>query len=79
MGKGQKDGTQVHWQQEPSLNTTNNILNKLNETDLILHIGDISYAVGFSAQWDQFMDQIEPIAGKKVENYYHELTFTSHI
>ncbi|CAF3752081.1 unnamed protein product [Rotaria socialis] len=28
----------------------------------LLHIGDISYARGFGAQWDAFMTQIEPIA-----------------
>ncbi|CAF2126035.1 unnamed protein product [Rotaria magnacalcarata] len=30
----------------------------------LLHIGDISYARGFGAQWDAFMTQIEPIAAR---------------
>lgn len=28
----------------------------------MLHIGDISYAVGFQGEWDQFLEQISPIA-----------------
>ena len=30
--------------------------------DMILQIGDISYAVGNAERWDQFFWQIEPIA-----------------
>ncbi len=30
----------------------------------VLHIGDISYARGFGAQWDGFMTQIQPIAAR---------------
>eukprot|EP00611_Tribonema_gayanum_P015184 TRINITY_DN269_c0_g1_i1.p1 TRINITY_DN269_c0_g1~~TRINITY_DN269_c0_g1_i1.p1 ORF type:complete len:651 (+),score=172.68 TRINITY_DN269_c0_g1_i1:194-2146(+) len=29
---------------------------------LVLHIGDISYARGFDVQWDEFFDQIAPVA-----------------
>jgi len=29
-----------------------------------LHIGDISYAVGYAAEWDEFMTQIEPVAAR---------------
>eukprot|EP01083_Nonionella_stella_P088271 245890_1 len=31
-------------------------------TDALIHIGDISYAVGFLAEWDTFFHQIEPVA-----------------
>ena len=41
-----------------------NVIKKLNQTDLVLHIGDISYAVGYSAQWDRFLDQIKPVASR---------------
>jgi len=64
MGKAAKDGTQEHWEEEPSLNTTENVIKHLNEIDLVLHIGDIAYAVGYSAQWDQFFEQIGPVASR---------------
>ncbi len=32
------------------------------ESDVLLHIGDLSYATGFESEWDIFMSQIEPIA-----------------
>ncbi|CAM9414414.1 unnamed protein product [Laminaria digitata] len=31
---------------------------------LVLHIGDLSYARGYDAQWDEYMDQIEPVASR---------------
>ena len=50
MGCGHQDGTmQVIRQQPASLNTTRLVLNQLNVTDLVLHIGDISYARGFAS------------------------------
>jgi len=62
MGKAEQDGSLEHWEENPSLNTTRNVLAQIDEIDLVLHIGDISYAVGYSAQWDEFMDQIQPVA-----------------
>ncbi|CAM9462002.1 unnamed protein product [Discosporangium mesarthrocarpum] len=32
------------------------------ELGLVLHIGDLSYARGYDTQWDEFMDQISPVA-----------------
>lgn len=32
--------------------------------DAVFHIGDLSYANGFLAQWDQFTARIEHIASK---------------
>eukprot|EP00752_Nemacystus_decipiens_P007459 g6665.t1 len=29
---------------------------------LVLHIGDLSYARGYDAQWDEFLEEIEPVA-----------------
>ena len=34
----------------------------MNQTEYILHIGDISYAVGYLSEWDDFLNQIEPVA-----------------
>jgi hypothetical protein len=64
LGKAELDDSDEHWEEYPSLNTTKNVRKRLNNLDLILHIGDISYAVGYSAQWDEWLEQIHPIAGK---------------
>jgi hypothetical protein len=62
MGKAEVDGSDEHWEEYPSINTTDNVINRLNQIDLVLHIGDIAYAVGYGSQWDQFLHQIEPVA-----------------
>jgi hypothetical protein len=48
--------------QPGSLNTTYQIISDLENTDMVVHIGDICYANGYLSQWDQFTAQIEPIA-----------------
>lgn len=48
-----------------SLNTTNQLIEDLKNIDIVFHIGDIVYALGYIAQWDQFTAQIEPIASTK--------------
>lgn len=35
---------------------------KDNELDLIMHVGDISYADGLGEVWDSFMKKIEKLA-----------------
>jgi len=30
--------------------------------DIVFHIGDLAYADGYIADWDQFTSQVEPIA-----------------
>lgn len=64
MGKGEVDGSVEHWEEQPSLNTTQNMVSLVSSgsMDLVLHIGDISYAVGYASQWDEFMQQILPVA-----------------
>lgn len=32
--------------------------------DLVLHNGDLSYAMGYSAEWEMFHDNIEPLSSK---------------
>ena len=51
MGSGQVDDSvqSTDGQQQPSLNTTRLLDKYLPETDLVLHIGDISYANGYSS------------------------------
>ena len=31
-------------------------------TDAVIHIGDISYAVGYLSEWDDFFHEIEPVS-----------------
>jgi len=32
--------------------------------DLLFHVGDLSYATGHEAEWDRFMEQIEPLSAR---------------
>lgn len=63
MGKDEADGSNEYNQFQPgALNTTNQLINDLDNIDIVFHIGDICYANGYISQWDQFTSQIEPIA-----------------
>lgn len=63
MGKAEVDGSDEYGNYEQaSLNTTKQIINDLENIDMVIHIGDLSYANGYLSQWDQFTAQIEPIA-----------------
>ena len=78
MGNAPTDGSWQHsWDfdnkgEVPSINTTRQIKATLDaaknagegEVDFVLHIGDISYAVGYLSEWDAFQAQIEPIAAR---------------
>jgi len=47
-----------------SESTTDRIIARVTSTNVtcLLHLGDISYAMGVAVQWDGFMNQIQPIA-----------------
>eukprot|EP00928_Gymnodinium_smaydae_P036992 TRINITY_DN25750_c0_g1_i1.p1 TRINITY_DN25750_c0_g1~~TRINITY_DN25750_c0_g1_i1.p1 ORF type:complete len:651 (+),score=59.57 TRINITY_DN25750_c0_g1_i1:15-1967(+) len=47
----------------PSVNTTVALASD-SAIEIVLHIGDISYAVGYMAEWDNFFRQIYPVASK---------------
>ncbi|MCH83392.1 putative inactive purple acid phosphatase, partial [Trifolium medium] len=65
MGKAEADGSNEYNNFQPgSLNTTNQIIQDLNDIDVVFHIGDLCYANGYLSQWDQFTAQIEPIASR---------------
>ena len=50
MGNAQiDDSRQAVKQQQPALNTTRLVENQIDETDVVLHIGDISYARGYAS------------------------------
>eukprot|EP01117_Protostelium_nocturnum_P005141 TRINITY_DN1866_c0_g1_i1.p1 TRINITY_DN1866_c0_g1~~TRINITY_DN1866_c0_g1_i1.p1 ORF type:complete len:569 (+),score=151.58 TRINITY_DN1866_c0_g1_i1:237-1943(+) len=65
MGKGEDDNSIEHWPyQAQAPETVKKIMAVTNDIDLVLHVGDISYAVGYSAQWDEFLEQIKPVASR---------------
>jgi len=83
MGKGEADGSSCHWEEAPALNTTSNLEYELSQTKYhaVFHIGDISYALGYSSQWDSFFDAIEPAASRvpwMVCPGNHEVDFLSY-
>jgi phosphodiesterase/alkaline phosphatase D-like protein len=45
--------------EQASLNTTKQIIKDLENIDMVIHIGDLSYANGYLSQWDQFTEQID--------------------
>jgi hypothetical protein len=62
MGNGHIDDTwQVIRQQPGARNTTAILKGLVNETDVVFHIGDISYARGYANVWDEFFDEVQPI------------------
>lgn len=65
MGKGEADESLEYNNFQPgSLNTTKQLMKDLKNIDIVFHIGDICYALGYLSQWDQFTSQIEPIASR---------------
>ncbi|EFJ46276.1 hypothetical protein VOLCADRAFT_105635 [Volvox carteri f. nagariensis] len=66
MGQAEVDGSLEGSEMIPSLNTTRRMIEEAAASpySLLLHIGDISYARGYSTQWDNFMHQIEPLAAR---------------
>ncbi|KAJ7521995.1 hypothetical protein O6H91_19G078000 [Diphasiastrum complanatum] len=65
MGKGEQDGSnEYNDYQHGALNTTNRLIEDLDNIDLVLHIGDITYANGYLSQWDQFTEQVETITSR---------------
>ena len=69
MGQTEMDGSWHHsWDfndkgELPSINTTMGLYND-DSIEMVLHIGDISYAVGFMSEWENFFWQIEPVASR---------------
>lgn len=65
LGKAERDGSNEYSNYQPgSLNTTDRLIEDLDNIDIVLHIGDLSYANGYLSEWDQFTSQIEPIASR---------------
>lgn len=49
MGCGEIDGSYREQLFNPSMNTTDRMKGELNHTDVVFHIGDMSYAQGYAA------------------------------
>lgn len=60
VGATEPDGMHYHWE-EPMASTTYNLTLRRNP-DIVLHLGDLSYATGYAAKWDLFLDQMTPIS-----------------
>ena len=62
MLQGERDGSTEYANKDPgALNTTDQLIKDLPNCDIVFHIGDIAYADGYIADWDQFLQQVEPI------------------
>ncbi|EFJ34348.1 hypothetical protein SELMODRAFT_438745 [Selaginella moellendorffii] len=62
MGKAERDNSLEHYIQPGALQVIDSLANQT--VDTIFHIGDISYATGFLAEWDHFLEMIEPVASR---------------
>ena len=60
VGATEPDKCHYHWE-EPDADRTIKHLAEL-QPDLVVHIGDLSYATGYESKWELFMDQIEIVA-----------------
>jgi len=63
MGKGEIDGTNkvFDWQHN-SVSTMIGLQNHLQNAEMVYHIGDVAYAEGYGSQWDEYMEEISPVA-----------------
>ncbi|KAB1216264.1 putative inactive purple acid phosphatase 27 [Morella rubra] len=66
MGKAPLDASAEHYIQPGSISVINAVADEVNSGNVnsIFHIGDISYATGFLAEWEFFLDLINPVASK---------------
>ena len=64
MGCGEIDGSYREQLYNPSINTTYRMMEELDRTDFVMHIGDMSYAQGYAA--------IVSTLGILLEPYYYE-------
>lgn len=64
MFQAERDGSNEYSVEPGSLNTTDQLVKDLKNYDIVFHIGDMSYADGYLSEWDQFTEQVGPIASK---------------
>ncbi|KAL4439452.1 hypothetical protein ABPG77_008781 [Micractinium sp. CCAP 211/92] len=63
LGQAEEDGSMEASEMLASLATTARLAAEVEHggAQLLVHNGDISYARGFSSQWDRFFDQLGPV------------------
>jgi len=56
----------IEFEQPGALSVIKAIANEVNSNNVnsVFHIGDISYATGFLAEWDFFLNLISPVASR---------------
>lgn len=66
MGKTPLDESEEHYIQPGALSVIKAIADYVNSNNVntVFHIGDISYATGFLAEWDYFLHLISPVASR---------------
>ncbi|PRP84873.1 putative inactive purple acid phosphatase 27-like [Planoprotostelium fungivorum] len=65
LGKTNVDGSTWHWPLEKEAGVTmDKMMDVTSSSDLMLMVGDTSYAAGSSIQWDEFGHQLSPIASQ---------------
>lgn len=66
MGKAERDGFGEHYIQPGALKVIDAVGKEVDmgNIDMVLHIGDISYATGFMAEWDFFLEMIGTVASR---------------
>ena len=68
MGEAPRDhpGSAHHWQMPQPTEVVDAMSARASSVayDAVLHIGDLSYATGYTSIWDGFMSQIEPLAAQ---------------
>lgn len=85
VGATALDGMEYHWP-TPNASATYNFTLARNP-DLVLHLGDLSYATGYAGKWDMFLDQMTPLSGRvpymtalgnHEQDWWAELGFKPH-
>lgn len=61
VGATEPDHCSYHWIEPNATQTYQHMTDLASSADVVLHIGDISYATGYSAKWELFMAQAEPL------------------
>ncbi|KAJ7525703.1 hypothetical protein O6H91_17G062200 [Diphasiastrum complanatum] len=66
MGKAERDGSIEDYIQPGSLQVIDAVTAEVlaGNVDAVFHIGDISYATGFIAEWEFFLEMIHPDASE---------------
>jgi phosphodiesterase/alkaline phosphatase D-like protein len=63
--QAERDGSNEYNAYQPgALNTTDRLVEDIDNIDLVIHNGDIVYANGYLSEWDKFTEQVENITSR---------------